>query len=108
MSEELRPCPFCGEQVFPPLASSLDDGYTRCGLCGAKMQHRRWQTRPIEDELRKRIAELESTLSANNELLIPALKKRESEIVELSNKTISKLNKRIAELEALLDELKPY
>jgi hypothetical protein len=58
MSEELRPCPFCGEQVFPPLASSLDDGYTRCGLCGAKMQHRRWQTRPIEDALQARIAEL--------------------------------------------------
>ena len=59
MSEILKPCPFCGEQVFTPLVASLDDGYTRCGLCGAKMQHRRWQTRPIEDDLRKRIAELE-------------------------------------------------
>jgi transcription elongation factor Elf1 len=55
----MKLCPFCGEQVFTPLVASLDDGYTRCGLCGAKMQHRRWQTRPIEDDLRKRIAELE-------------------------------------------------
>lgn len=57
---KLQPCPFCGEQVFTPLVASLDDGYTRCGFCGAKMQHRRWQTRPIEDDLRKRIAELEA------------------------------------------------
>jgi hypothetical protein len=57
---ELKPCPFCGEQVYPPLASSLDDGYTRCISCGAKMQRSRWQSRPIEDALRKRIAELES------------------------------------------------
>ena len=54
------------------------------------------------------IAELESTLSANNELLIPALKKRESEIVELSNKAISKLNKRIAELEGEIAKMKKY
>lgn len=65
---EMKPCPFCGEQVFPPLASSLDDGYTRCGLCGAKMQHRRWQTRPIEDELRKRIAELKELLDTESQL----------------------------------------
>ena len=58
MSEELRPCPFCGEQVFPPLASSFDDSYTRCGFCGAKMQRSRWQTRPIEDDLRNRIADV--------------------------------------------------
>lgn len=61
---ELKPCPFCGEQVFTPLASSLDDGYTRCGLCGAKMQHRRWQTRPIEDELNRRIAKAKDLLNA--------------------------------------------
>ena len=72
MSEESKPCPFCGEQVFTPLVASLDDGYTRCGLCGAKMQHRRWQTRPIEDALNARIAELEEKqrwrVVANGEL----------------------------------------
>ena len=58
MSEESKPCPFCGEQVFTPLVASLDDGYTRCISCGAKMQRSRWQTRPIEDALDNRIAEL--------------------------------------------------
>ena len=57
-TEELRPCPFCGEQVFTPFVASLDDGYAHCIFCGAKMQRSRWNTRPIEDDLRKRIAEL--------------------------------------------------
>ena len=68
----LKPCPFCGEQVFTPLVASLDDGYTRCISCGAEMQRSRWQTRPIEDDLRKRIAELEEKqrwrVVANGEL----------------------------------------
>lgn len=106
---ELIPCPFCGWEFAEHAWNEFGEEYRVCDQCGASSgtvdSKWDWQSRPIEDELRKRIAELESTLSANNELLIPALKKRESEIVELSNKTISKLNKRIAELEAMVDKL---
>ena len=65
MSEELRPCPFCGEPA--------DDRYNRLAKCSNKsclMNHwvddedffidDDWNTRPIEDALRARIAELEA------------------------------------------------
>ena len=66
MSEnELRPCPFCGEPA--------DDRYNRLAKCSNKQCLMNywieddadfyirddWNTRPIEDDLRKRIAELE-------------------------------------------------
>ena len=58
MSEELRPCPFCGAM---PMGE--DDRYM-CSTLGCVMQEdtisaKDWNTRPIEDDLRKRIAELE-------------------------------------------------
>ena len=67
MSEnELRPCPFCGEPA--------DDRYNRLAKCSNKQCLMNywieddadfyirddWNTRPIEDDLRKRIAELEA------------------------------------------------
>ena len=59
MSEELRPCPFCGE--MPEVA---DDGVCRCNNKSCSMAPywylpKYWNIRPIEDDLRKRIAELE-------------------------------------------------
>ncbi len=57
---ELKPCPFCGNEVYPAISASLDDGNTRCRNCGAKMPTKVWDTRPIEDALRARIAELEA------------------------------------------------
>ena len=87
MSEkELKPCPFCGEQVFTPLVSSLDNGYTRCISCGAKMQRSRWQTRPIEDALNKRIAELEESdkhWAGNVKVCMQLIERYESDIAEL-------------------------
>ena len=58
MSEELRPCPFCGAM---PMGE--DDRYM-CSTLGCVMQEdtisaKDWNTRPIEDALRARIAELE-------------------------------------------------
>ena len=60
MSEELRPCPFCkGEFAFDFEAKNF-----RCGICGATVPPdpygRTVNTRPIEDELTARIAELEA------------------------------------------------
>lgn len=58
MSEELRPCPFCGA-----MPEKLRTGYM-CSTLGCALQEntvseKEWNTRPIEDALRARIAELE-------------------------------------------------
>lgn len=57
---ELKECPFCGNEVYPAISASLDDGNTRCRNCGAKMPTKDWNNRPIENALRARIAELEA------------------------------------------------
>ena len=58
MSEELRPCPFCGGRHIET-AENLDLVY--CFDCGAEMHTDlgEWNKRPIEDALTTRIAELE-------------------------------------------------
>lgn len=55
MSEELRPCPFCGsDKVF---INRIDDVY--CDLCNENFGNalRHWNTRPIEDELDAELAD---------------------------------------------------
>ena len=73
---ELKPCPFCGKalslfgndvrngklvEVFIH-PYEVDDGWDRCPLTSLVFDLERWQSRPIEDELRaeleKRTAEL--------------------------------------------------
>ena len=64
MNEELRPCPFCGRQPYE------SGGYVSCHteLCLANADYHEpaigsitdWNTRPIEDALNRRIAELEA------------------------------------------------
>ena len=69
MSEELRPCPFCGGRHIET-AENLDLVY--CFDCGAKMRTDLgggWNTRPIEDALNARIAELEAENNRLAELL---------------------------------------
>ena len=71
---ELKPCPFCGAEVQDdergekyPRKSPMGGWIIHCECCGASLSQFRksgkgeisWNTRPIEDELRKRIAELE-------------------------------------------------
>ena len=69
MSEELKSCPFCGGDSVT--LQSLGD-HTRAGCvdCGAEVTRPmglyrnamiEWNTRPIEDDLRNRIAELVSS-----------------------------------------------
>ena len=77
MSEKLKPCPFCGgaPKIY---------GYTGYAYCPnddcmvadvdweeAILPVKKWNTRPIEDDLRKRIAELEAErrIEYANELL---------------------------------------
>jgi len=59
MSEELRPCPFCGGKNV--LSTELQDGlpFIAYCQCGAENEAENWNTRPIEDALKARIAELE-------------------------------------------------
>ena len=96
---ELKPCPFCGK--MPEVYEFNRRKYYGCGRdeCytagfNGTVTKSIWNTRPIEDELRKRIAELEAELGKDVDLTIVGLRK------ELLN-----AQSRIAELEALVDEL---
>ena len=87
MTEELRPCPFCGA-----MPEKLRTGYM-CSTLGCALQEntvseKEWNTRPIEDELQSRIAELEKDLS-----------NKEIEYTDLWDDALA-LQSRIAELEA--------
>ena len=60
MSKELRPCPFCGGTKICT-EKGLNINY--CDNCSAESNVGHWNTRPIEDDLRKRISELEGKLA---------------------------------------------
>ena len=57
MSEELRPCPFCGSA---DIRTEPGINLNYCDKCSAEANIEHWNTRPIEDALNKRIAELEA------------------------------------------------
>ena len=74
-STNLKPCPFCGNEEYPPEQASRFESNmfltkVECGNCGATMESwndtaildtaPNWNTRPIEDALTARIAELEA------------------------------------------------
>lgn len=86
MSKELKPCPFCGETRFIIEDNQMvQDVHVLCKDCGAKTSFdgirysvtSRWNVRPVEDALKRRIKELE----AENGRLREALK----EIAEFAN-----------------------
>ena len=66
MSNELKPCPFCGSTV----GTKRKDNWVKCCDCSARgsqeldrdTAHISWNNRPIEDALKARVEELEKLL----------------------------------------------
>jgi hypothetical protein len=88
MNEKLKQCPFCGGEA--ELCYSEVD--TFCRKCNVMQETELWNTRPIEDALRLRIAELE----AENERLSQLLHDEMSQLeiaTDLGNKRWTALNK---------------
>ena len=100
MSNKLRPCPFCGKET----AEVECDGafwWVKCQSCGASghvywfilnngnardIVIDNWNTRPIEDALRLRIAELEESdkhWAGNVKVCMQLIERYESDIAEL-------------------------
>jgi len=97
---ELMPCPFCGgTNIRKP---EIENGWL-CEKCGSE-RFGDWNARPLEDALRKRIGELESTNEVCNDAL-NAYDKQRSEIVKLSNDTVNKLIARAERAEAMVEKL---
>ena len=93
MSEELRPCPFCGGTK---ICTEKGINLNYCDNCSAESNVEHWNNRPIEDALNARIAELELRLDVYNgnmyDVVVDENAKLEAQVVIA--------NKRIAELEA--------
>ena len=56
---ELKPCPFCGSA---DIRTEPGINLNYCDKCSAEANIEHWNTRPIEDALNKRIAELEAEI----------------------------------------------
>ena len=82
---ELIPCPFCGGTK---ICTEKGINFNYCDNCSAESNIEHWNTRPIEDALTTRIAELEKDLS-----------NKEIEYTDLWDDALA-LQARIAELEA--------
>ena len=81
MSEELRPCPFCGSNAQVNTCTTHGITESRCFCSNSDCPYsvrtvalEQWNTRPIEDALHARIAELEALVEqliwVGNDLLI--------------------------------------
>ena len=73
MSKELKQCPFCGEEANIVDCSYYHEKKSWCAMCGnpscfayteahktKSLAKERWNKRPIEEALQKRIEELEA------------------------------------------------
>jgi len=66
---ELKPCPFCGSPAYSYHDNCIDFAGVKCDLGGCVcadilITENNWNTRPIEDALNARIAELEAENAA--------------------------------------------
>jgi hypothetical protein len=72
MSEELKACPFCGENVevykMTRLLGQDHPGFVRCD-CVEGVSVARWNDRPIEDELRAELARRDEELALTEKKL---------------------------------------
>ena len=79
----MKPCPFCGKEDLYFEVDEEGETNIVCDWCEYKTRifqtigdaARWWNTRPIEDALRKRIAELEAELGKDVNLTIVGLRK---------------------------------
>lgn len=95
MSEELKPCPFCGKEpriVIGKYATCETEG---CPTEAIAVPVKKWNSRPVEDALQKRIAELE----AENGRLREALK----EIAEFAKYVKRKTEPSCADFMAIMN-----
>lgn len=58
-SSNLRPCPFCGNEKTETFYDFLSIPKANCPSCGAVVHVRYWNDRPLEDDLRDRLEEME-------------------------------------------------
>ncbi len=77
MTDELKPCPFCGKipdkcRVSIPFDVMHSAAKIAQCQCGAWLNISRWNARPIEDALNARIAELEIQLAEHDAIIIAA------------------------------------
>ena len=109
---ELKPCPFCGVNEWRSVVCSGDTIY-QCDKCGTIVDESVINTRPIEDALNARIAELEKDNDEFRQLIhdwiiiltpddgyVP-----DSECNDVATPIDVALRKRIAELEGKIDQL---
>ena len=62
MGEKLKPCPFCGKMPEVEPNGDCYCDYYICPMAPDSYMPKDWNTRPIEDALRARIAELEAEI----------------------------------------------
>ncbi len=97
MSEELKPCPFCGEIPFVEWRNIRQETntYLICKTEGCTAQNihwdndESWNTRPIEDELRAALVELHK----NTDLFISPWKRDQITLGDVSQlvETVSRV-----------------
>ena len=106
MREKLKPCPFCGINDWRYHAYFSGTKIRKCGECGIIVDESTINTRLIEDDLRKRIAELEAEIDIRKDQLREAkniLIDKNLQIDSLYEEGY-KLQQRIADLEGLAQQ----
>lgn len=75
-TDGLKPCPFCGKDSTVVLTEHDVNWFSiKCDVCGSSWEDytfeetaRKWNRRPVEDELMARIAQLDSIEQGRDKL----------------------------------------